>query len=774
MQRRNGWGGEARAQDRRRGRHIGSAAALGAAALLAGCGGQDFGSFSRSLSGDIGSGFNSPLSGRGRSDIGSQAAAERGVYPRIETGFQIANPPGDPFDYEKVRVLVVLRKPDGNVVEVPAFFDGGTTWRMRYTPSAPGAYAVTGVRMNGEPAREEKLEKREWNVTGTPSPGFVRIDRGDHARFVFDNGARFLPLGHNVAWRNGSSPDIPDIFARMHASGENWARVWMNHWDGKNLDWPRTGRPARPGEIDLQVARRWDTLVDAAEKEGISFQMVLQHHGQYSSKSGHKFSGNVNPNWETNPYNADNGGFLRSPEEFFTSPQARALTRRKLYYILARWGCSPAIMAFELFNEVEFTDAGRGKLWDDIAMWHREMALFLRQYDGYRHLLTTSAAPNVPPDSPIWETVDYLQTHTYPPDVLSALSAPPAGGGRKLSKPAFIGEFGPDGTGSRQVDRNAVQIALHTGLWAGLMSGASGAPQFWDWDAVEKYDLYGIYKAASAFLLASGLANHGGLVAAAVPVETPARAALRFAPGGGWVSAPTRSEFVVGAEGAPPGMEQYPSFLQGTAHREMTPKPLTLQIHAPQTCSIAVTVARVARAGARLRLSVDGKTVERNYPAGERDYAPEDAQATLSLDAVAGAHTVTLENTGADWAQLRHFTLTNYAPALAGRARIGKDYAVAWIYNRSGVDAPADREQGLSGVSGQVRLPGMQAGNYRASWWDTRMGRPLESVEVTVRRPTEGAVLTTPSLTRDVALVLAKAVKPGPTKSPARLTTGAK
>ena len=47
-------------------------------------------------------------------------ALERGAYPRIETAFELANLPGDPFDYEKVNVQVTMSKPDGAQSTYPA------------------------------------------------------------------------------------------------------------------------------------------------------------------------------------------------------------------------------------------------------------------------------------------------------------------------------------------------------------------------------------------------------------------------------------------------------------------------------------------------------------------------------------------------------------------------------------------------------------------------------------------------------------------------------
>jgi hypothetical protein len=721
------------------------------AALLTGCGGaQDYGGITRSLGGDIGTGYNTSLSSRYNGNNGLPAVA-RGTYPMIETSFELASVPGNPFDYEKVNVQVTLRKPDGGTADVPAFFDGGTTWRMRYTPAAPGQYAVVGVKLNREVTREEKLDKKEWTVNGDPQPGFVRIDRGDHSRFIFDNGNRYYPLGHNQAWPSEGLPGIPTLFGKMHEAGENWSRVWMTAWGGLNLDLSVSGKPVKLGDIDLEVAKRWDAIVQAAEKNDIYFQMTLQHHGQYASKGGYKNSSNVDPNWESNPYNEKNGGFLRSPDDFFINPQARALTRRKLYYILARWGYSPNIMAFELFNEVENTDAAKGRLFDDIAMWHKEMSLFLRQFDGNRHLVTTSAAPGMPLDNPVWQPVDYIQTHLYPPDIITALSSPALLDARKLDKPNFVGEFGPSGL------NDADGVHLHSGLWTSLMRSPAGAAQYWSWEEVEKHDLYSHFKAAAGFLTASGLANQSGLTSVTPAVESSQKGDLRFGPGGGWGDA-TLSEFVVGASGTPAGIGAFPAYLQGQAHRAMMPKPLTFQVSYTQPGTFSVTVGQIAKAGANLKVSVDGKAAEREFPAGNNDYVPKAEQETLTVDVPVGAHTITVENTGKDWLVLRQFSFSNYAPALAALGSVGKEFAAAWVYHRSNLDAPANRE--LTPATGRLSLTGLQKGRYRATWWDTRAGRALDSTDLAVADAKTGVALNTPPVTRDVALYVVRAGTP--------------
>lgn len=644
------------------------------------------------------------------------------VFPRIETSFSIPHLASDPFDYEKTDVRVSFRRVGGGSIWVPAFFDGDTTWKARYTPTERALYRVESVTLNDQRLTVTPVP-REWQVTGAGKPGFIQVDPKDKTRFVYGNGSRYYPFGHNQAWRTNGLPDIPEMFAKMAGSRENWSRVWMNQWDGKNLDWPK---PGPFGTLDLKVARRWDSIVDAAETNSIAFQMTLQHHGQYSTE--------VNPNWDDCPYNVKNGGFLSKPEEFFTSPQAKALTKRKLRYAVARWGYSPAIMAWELFNEVQFTDAARHGHWKDVAAWHTEMAAFLRQQDPFHHLITTSSTEAAP--APVWAAMDYYQEHTYPADLLTALY----GDGQHNDKPYFVGEYGPANLS------DAEGQYLHAGLWTGLMSGRGGAPQYWTWDEIEKHNLYSHFSAAGAFLAASRLAEQAGLRRTLPSITTSQRSSLAFGPAAGWVAA-KQSEFIVESSGPPVGIGGLPQFLQGNNHRDMSPKPLTFQVDYPQAGRFEVTLDKVAKSGAHLKLTVDNQEVERNYAAADADYTPN--QASLGVEVPMGKHTITLENVGVDWVVIKRFALTNYSPALGGYALCGSDYAAAWVYHRANVIlegplAPA--------AAGTVTLSSLKPGKYRAHWLDTRTGKQIRATVVTVAAGSSGLSLKTPEIVRDVAL----------------------
>ena len=123
----------------------------------------------------------------------------QGTFPKIEASFTVNTPIADPFDYSNdVRVLMV--QPDASTVSLPAFFDGGTTWRVRHTPMMAGVYSVSNITLNGSLLPFSNLTPVSWMVTGFPtSPGFVRVDPANPRRFITSNGRRYFPVGQDVA-----------------------------------------------------------------------------------------------------------------------------------------------------------------------------------------------------------------------------------------------------------------------------------------------------------------------------------------------------------------------------------------------------------------------------------------------------------------------------------------------------------------------------------------------------------------------------------------------
>ncbi|MBM3495829.1 MAG: DUF5060 domain-containing protein [Armatimonadetes bacterium] len=686
---------------------------------LAGCGGPDFtsgmrgGSYDSSMGGGYGA-YGGSM--QGRTDRRQASAPSRGVYPMVEASFDIPDLQGNPFDHTANDIQVTITKPDQKTMRIPAFFDGGATWRVRYTPDQQGRHSITTVTHNARPIHPDKLEPREFEVNGKQMPGFVRLDPRSKTRFAHDNGSIYYPIGMNVAWG-----DVVPILGKLGKAGGNWARVWMCHWGGANLDWVMNTKMPE-GAFDLGVAKKWDEYVRAAEQAGIHLQIVLQHHGQYSTR--------VNPNWAENPWNKANGGFLATPGEFFVSARAIALTRAKYRYIVARWGHSPNVMAWELFNEVEWTDAIANKHADEVAAWHDGMAKFIRGHDPYSHLVTTSSSLDIPG---LYRSMSYVQPHSYPSDALAVTGA---FDGRKQDRPVFYGEIGPAGLRDDGT-------FLRRSLWSSLASQTAGAAQYWAWDQVDASDWYGSFAPAVAFVRESGFPSRKGLMPAPVSVTTTGQGPLTLRPGAGWAGGKV-TEVTVPAGGdarTDRTFSAIPSYLQGKAHKEMF-QSLTLKLVLAQPGSCSVTLAQVARAGAHVAISVDGKlAAEKAFAAAQSDRTVND---TIKAPVPAGEHIVKIENTGDDWAVIAGITLDPYAPALGVLGKSNSDYGVLWLYNRTG-----------SAVSGKVAVAGVQAGSYDVVWFDTETGKATKRETVTVR-PKSSLALTTPAIKTDTAMYFSR------------------
>lgn len=61
-------------------------------------------------------------------------------YRPLELTFQAETDCADPFDFEAADFAAEFRGPGGETLTVPGFWDGGRTWKVRFTPPGPGEW----------------------------------------------------------------------------------------------------------------------------------------------------------------------------------------------------------------------------------------------------------------------------------------------------------------------------------------------------------------------------------------------------------------------------------------------------------------------------------------------------------------------------------------------------------------------------------------------------------------------------------------------------------
>ncbi|MCX7046403.1 MAG: DUF5060 domain-containing protein [Candidatus Sumerlaeota bacterium] len=448
-----------------------------------------------------------------------QGQPQTRVGERFELTFDLTRGYDNPFDPDVVSVDVDFMTPDGTTITLPAFYDqdyergrlddgtetyvprGRASWKARYMPLKPGTHNYC-ARATDHTGASCQTPVRELQVAAGLKPfhGFIRVDRTDPRYFTFDDGSLYYPISIIVRspsekrWKyNYDFDQMPDEFAlaayddyftSMGQAGINHTRVWMGAW-WTALEWSRGFSPDYQGlgRYNLLNAWRMDHVVDLAAKEGLYINLCFQNHGQFSLS--------VDNEWAENPYNIERGGMLKRPEDFFPSSEARRYFVKRLRYIVARWSYSPAIAMWELFNEVNLTNAYRT---EPIQNWHRDMARKLRALDPYQHIITTHYTKDrYDPAIMGLPEIEVAQSNCYFPNMAPSLRDLFSKYGSH-NKPALINEFGVGMT------HPELRYNLHAGLWGSVTTPYGGVARWWWWTYTYEKNEYLQFQALMEFL----------------------------------------------------------------------------------------------------------------------------------------------------------------------------------------------------------------------------------------------------------------------------------
>ena len=444
----------------------------------------------------------------------------------FEAAFVLNQPSDNPFDPDQISIDATFTAPSGQQLTVPAFWSqdqtttfseqygvedyhpvGDPGWHVRFAPAEVGQYEyVVTAHSSTETATSRP---RTFTATASSNPGFVRVDPQDPLYLRFDNGTPYTPVGHNAAFEDvqpfqGGTRFYQPLFESFGRARENWTRIWMTNFNRSAIeaapgDWHNNYQGL--GRYALNSAWRMDQILDLAAQHGIQVQLVLNDHGLFREGL----------NWQWNAYNARSGGPVAEarPWEFFTDPAAREAFKHRLRYLVARYGAYSNVLAWELFNEIQFVGSDQHNPLNDPAVatavqdWHAEMSAYLRQIDPYHHLITTSSDVQANGlTDPIWRepSMDLVQIHDYhgPFDARNdEMRAYITQLQTTYGKPVIFGEFGSDQEcpfdpttyqgSTAERDHLAEGTFVHNGAWAAAMT-ASGAMHWW----------WGCYMAADA------------------------------------------------------------------------------------------------------------------------------------------------------------------------------------------------------------------------------------------------------------------------------------
>ena len=439
----------------------------------------------------------------------------------------------NPYDYTQINVYGVFISPTGKEIVMPAFWyrdyeikintghtgvssvggvastnpdeiqgletvswtDSPLHYRLRVSLDEVGEYTYSiNVEENGELVQYIESKLTVENNKNSNNRGIIQVDSNTNRNFIDGLGNSFIPVGVNLCWWTNNSRKTYDYdvwFEAMNQNNLNMARLWMATW-GFSLHW---GKSYNNFDDRLNMAARLDKVMNLADENDIYIQLCFVNHGQFSSTT--------NSEWGKNPYNVKNGGIIESPAEFFSNEECKKTFKNEMTYIVARYGYSDKIMAWELFNEVDWTDGADSSNRLNIYNWHKQMGEYLNSIDPYDHMITTSYKTNTGMAYSLG-CIDYTCPHDYGysnKNITTNLPSSMQSIIDKYKKPTMQSEVGinwESGTASAKVDPTG--ISIRQALWAGMMGGTAGAAMNWWWDSwIHPNNLWTVYNGAGLY-----------------------------------------------------------------------------------------------------------------------------------------------------------------------------------------------------------------------------------------------------------------------------------
>jgi hypothetical protein len=442
---------------------------------------------------------------------------------KIEGVFQLTRHYSNAYNPDTVTLDAIITKPDNTRDTIPCFYyirslpvnqswvidSTYQCWMVRFSSDQPGEHAI--ILKLKDRFGEFTSEEYTVSIASTDNKGFIYVDPGNKQYYRHSTGEPYIPVGENVAWSNKTDKiaDYQDQITQLGTNHANMLRYWTVTFGSQALEGIKGFSYYQGiGDYSQQAAGLLDSVFNLCREHDIRIMLTIFQHGILSE--------NVNSNWDINPYNVANGGFLSKPAEFFNNEQARKLTKNLLRYYVARWGYSTNLFSWEFFNEVDLTGNTQSNpsSWvTDVDNWHEEMGEYIREIDPYEHIRTTSLSGWM--DHPLVAALgdntqlDLLQFHSYDSDVSKGILTRYANIKGKTTLPVLCGEFGKsnlDETGDE----------MRRACWTGYFNHLPSL--HWQWDKAIQEGWYDYFSPMASYFGTIDLVSEGNPVTLSLSV----------------------------------------------------------------------------------------------------------------------------------------------------------------------------------------------------------------------------------------------------------------
>jgi hypothetical protein len=433
------------------------------------------------------------------------------LYEKAEWEIKLRAAWINPYNDSEIALNMHLTAPSGKELLIPCYYESGgsgelSAWKSRFAARETGTYSYYFELLENNQVINS-FDQGEFIVFASDKKGFLNLN--NLWTFKYDHGEIFRGIGENICWESRDSDDSKHfeglhedprfnygyMLKKLSDNGGNFFRTWMIYWN-LPVDWKTVRNNSRyqnsTQPYNESGMKRMDQLVELCDSLGIHMMLALESHAGYMGLG-----------WELSNYNQANGGYAETPLEFFTHSGARAQYKNKLRLMVARYGYSRSIAAWEFFNEID-NAMYQGKPGDHIpdsiiTSWHDEMSTYLKEIDPFDHIVTNSVSHRDVKGMNDLKNIDINQRHIYKNtgDVPSTLIHYT----QEHGKPYVIGEFGYEWDWSKNFNDFAQEMDndFRRGLWYGLFSPTPVLPMTWWWEFFENRAMMEYFKNVRIF-----------------------------------------------------------------------------------------------------------------------------------------------------------------------------------------------------------------------------------------------------------------------------------
>lgn len=373
--------------------------------------------------------------------------------------FKSALAPANPFT---VAFYAEINGPDGAKFTLPGFYDGNSTWKIRFSPTKEGKWTLTThseiADLNNRIVQLYCERNKNKAIHGS-----IQLDSVNTQHFVFEDGTRWFPVGYEANWlwaldaKDNTLPTLQPFLDKLKKFGFNFillnAYAYDTKWClGKTatddygppelFPWGGSYQNTDFSSFNLEYWQHFDRVMEALYKRGISAHLYIKVY-------------NKMVNWPIN----------NSPQD-------------DLYYrwIIARYAAFPNVI-WDLAKEANNEKSVAYKV---------ERLKFIRSTDPYKRLLTVHT------DIQTYDRGDYeglvdFRSHQKQSDHLHTTSL------KQLAQtcgPVFNVEsgyeYGPKGPNDKTYSRVNTPEDVAKFIWEIQMAGGYNAYYytFTAWDVI--------------------------------------------------------------------------------------------------------------------------------------------------------------------------------------------------------------------------------------------------------------------------------------------------